>query len=75
MSQDTLNKLIGTILVIVIVAAYTIMAIAHVSVPDFVAGISGVVVGFIVHAFGVNNGSNAAINGVKSGQLSEKSTP
>lgn len=69
MTADQFNKIVAGSLVLATIAAYTILAIAHVGVPDYVQVLSGVVAGFAIHAFGVSNGTTATLNGVKSGEL------
>ncbi len=69
MNSDQFNKLVAGTLVLATIAAYIILAIARVAVPDYVQVLSGVIAGFAIHAFGVSNGTTAALNGVKSGEL------
>lgn len=72
MNIDQFNKIVAGTLILVTIAAYVILSLAHVAVPDYVQVISGAIAGYAIHSFGVTTGSSAVLNGVKSGQLEVK---
>lgn len=69
MSQNFLERALAAVLIVVVLAAYTVLAVMKVPVPQFVDVVSGVVIGYGIHTFGVTTGSTATVNGLKSGQL------
>lgn len=72
MNIDQFNKLVAGSLILVTIAAYVVLSLAHVSVPDYVQVISGAIAGYAIHSFGVTTGSTAVLNGVKNGELNSE---
>lgn len=79
MNIDQFNKVIAGALILVTIAAYVVLSLAHVPIPDYVQVISGAIAGYAIHSFGVTTGSTAVLNGVvkseellKSGDVQSK---
>lgn len=63
MSTDVLSKLLATAMFVLVLGAYTGLAIAHVAIPEFIAQAGVAILPLVAYIFGYNHGvSNATSN-------------
>lgn len=56
MNTDTLSKLLATAMFVLVLAAYTGLAIAHVTIPEFIAQAGVAILPLVAYIFGYNHG-------------------